>query len=293
MVDFVHAEATFAEVRLHYVTCGAGQPVVLLHGWPQTWYEWREVMAELAGDYRLIAPDLRGLGDSSRPADGYDTDTVASDIYALLTGHLDITRCHVVGHDWGGPVAFALAAQYPELVASLAIVDVAIPGDGQPSLSQGGRRWHHAFHQTPELPEALIAGREAVYLGWFYDHYGARPDAIKSAARAEYLRCYSQPGAFAAGLAYYRNIPRDIALNEAHLARGKLAMPVLALGGAGGWGRGEEVLASCRRVAADVRGGVIEHCGHWIPEEQPMELVRRLRPFFQACAIADAENATP
>lgn len=293
MADFTHDDARLDAVRLHYVTCGTGDPVVLLHGWPQTWFEWRHVMAALADEYRLVAPDLRGLGDSSRPADGYDTDTLAGDVHALVAGHLGIARCHLVGHDWGGPVAFAVAALYPELVASLTIVDVAIPGDGQPSLSQGGRRWHHAFHQTPDLPEALVSGREALYLGWFYDHYGARADAVDATARAEYLRCYGQPGALAAGFAYYRNIPRDIAQNEAHLARGKLAMPVLALGGAGGWGRGEEVLASCRRVATDVRGGVMADCGHWIPEEQPDELARRLRAFFATCPMNRAVTTTP
>lgn len=279
---FTHHRVALHDVTLHYVTAGAGTPVLLLHGWPQTWYEWREVMRELHGEYRLIAPDLRGLGDSSRPAASYDTVTVAGDLWALAHEHLGLERFAVVGHDWGGPVAYALAATHPEAVSHLAIVDVAIPGDGSANISQGGRRWHHAFHQTPELPEALVAGREALYLGWFYRTYGATPDAVSAEAQAEYLRTYSDPAALRAGFEYYRNIPRDVELHAALRARGPLPMPVLALGGTRGWGRGLEVIESCRRMATCVEGGVIDDAGHWIPEEQPARLAAELRRFLGA-----------
>ncbi len=277
---FEHAEVTLPGVRLHYVCAGHGAPVVLLHGWPQSWYEWREVMVLLKDDYRLIAPDLRGLGDSSVPDSGYDTDTIAADIWALMHDHLGHQRFAVVGHDWGGPVAYALAAGHRESVTRLAILDVAIPGDGAANISQGGRRWHHAFHQSADLPEALVAGREDIYLGWFYRNYGARPDAIAPAAVNEYLRSYRDPATLHAGFEYYRNIPRDIEQNQAHVAAGMLPMPVLALGGSAGWGRGAEVLESCRRVASDVRGGVIDDAGHWLPEEQPAVIAARLHEFL-------------
>jgi pimeloyl-ACP methyl ester carboxylesterase len=117
-------------------------------------------------------------------------------------------------------------------------------------------------------------------LGWFYRNYGARTDALDEAAIAEYLRAYRQPGALRAGFEYYRNIPKDIADNEAILARGKLTMPVLALGGAESWGRRMEVLHSCQRVAHNVSGGVIADAGHWVPEEQPQILAERLLKFF-------------
>jgi pimeloyl-ACP methyl ester carboxylesterase len=279
--DYIeHHSAELSGLTMHYVTAGIGEPVVLLHGWPQTWYEWRDVIHLLRDRYRLIAPDLRGLGDSSRPQTGYDTCTLAADVWELVNGALGINEFKLVGHDWGGPVSYALAAAHAQAVTRLAIVDVAIPGDGSANISQGGRRWHHAFHQTAGLPEALIEGREAIYLGWFYRNYGYRPDAVSDTAIAEYLRTYTQPGALRAGLEYYRNIPTDIAQNEALVAAGKLPMPVLALGGAESWGRGREVLDSCRRVARDVRGGVIEKAGHWIPEEQPDALVRALCDFF-------------
>ena len=280
MAEVDHHHADLGDVRLHYVTAGAGFPVVLLHGWPQSWYEWRHIIPGLADRFRVIAPDLRGLGDSSRPADGYDKKTVGNDIWRLVSEVLGIGEFYLVGHDWGGPTAYAVAAAHPQAVRKLVILDVTIPGDGSQNISQGGRRWHHGFHQTLDLPEALVAGREDIYLGWFYRTYGARPDAIGERDVAEYLRVYRQPGALRAGFSYYRAIPRDIADNAAVLARSKLPMPVLALGGDRSWGRGLEVVESLRRMAADVQGGVIESCGHWMPEEQPAELLRRLLAFF-------------
>ncbi|MYD99889.1 MAG: alpha/beta hydrolase, partial [Alphaproteobacteria bacterium] len=249
---------------------------VLLHGWPETWFEWRHVMPAIAERHPVIAPDLRGLGDSSRPAHGYDKRTVADDIHRLLRDRLGLERWHLAGHDWGGPTAFALAAAHAESALSLTVIDVVIPGDGG-EFSQGGRRWHHAFHRTPDLPEALVGGRERTYLGWFYRAYSARPNAIDEEAVEEYLRTYSQPEALRAGFAYYRNLPRDTADNAALLATGfRLPMPVLAIGGGrtDAFGRAGEVEASMRRVATDVRGLIAEGSGHFVPEEDP-ELVAR------------------
>lgn len=277
-----HHFADLGEVTLHYVTAGQGPAVILLHGWPQTWYEWRHVLPGLARHYRVIAPDLRGLGDSSRPASGYDKATVANDIWRLARERLGLDRFFLVGHDWGGPTAFALAAAHPAAVRRLVILDVAIPGDGNADISQGGRRWHHAFHRTPDLPEALIQGRERLYLSWFYRNYGYRPDVISEADIDEYVRTYAQLGAIRAGLAYYRATPEDVRYNTELLKRGKLAMPVLALGGNRSWGRRLEVLESCRRVAERVEGGVIEDCGHWLPEEQPAQLLEQMLAFFAA-----------
>jgi len=276
-----HHHADLGDVRLHYVTAGEGFPVVLLHGWPQTWYEWRHIMPRLAERYRVIAPDLRGLGDSSRPAEGYDKKTVGNDIWRLVHDVLRIDAFHLVGHDWGGPTAYAVAAAHPDAVRTLTILDVTIPGDGSPNISDGGRRWHHGFHQTMDMPEALVAGREDIYLGWFYRNYGHRPDAIPDADIAEYLRCYRQPGALRAGFSFYRNIPRDVADNEAIVARFKLPMPVLALGGGNAWGRRMAVVESLQRMAVNVRGGIIDQCGHWMPEEQPDALLGHLQPFLR------------
>ena len=279
-VDLSHHYADLGDVQLHYVTAGAGFPVVLLHGWPQSWYAWRHVLPELATKYRVIAPDLRGLGDSSRPLEGYDKKTIARDIWRLLHDHLGLKELFLVGHDWGGPTAYALSAAHPEAVRKLAVLDVTIPGDGSTNFSQGGRRWHHAFHQTADLPEALIAGREDIYFSWFYRNWGHHPNVLSAADITEYLRVYSQPGALRAGFSYYRNLARDIADNEAIAKTFKLPMPVLALGGNNAWGRRMEVLESLQRVASNVRGGVIDHCGHWMPEEQPQVLLQHLLPFL-------------
>jgi pimeloyl-ACP methyl ester carboxylesterase len=276
-----HQTLRLRRVALHVVTTGSGVPVMLLHGWPQTWYEWRKVMPLLAERYRLVVPDLPGLGDSSRPADGYDKKTIALDLWEMCE-RLQLGRFHLVGHDWGGPTAFALACSQPASVRTLTILDVTIPGIG-PDLSQGGRRWHHAFHMTPDLPEILVQGREREYLSWFYREFCWQRGAIEEADIDEYVRCYSAPGALRAGFEYYRNIPRDQADNRALLDSGfRLQMPVLALGGARAEarGRGEEPLASLRAIATNVQGGALPDCGHFIPEEQPAALAERLLRFF-------------
>jgi pimeloyl-ACP methyl ester carboxylesterase len=149
----------------------------------------------------------------------------------LLAERLGHRSFFLVGHDWGGPTAFALAAAHPEAVRRLVILDVVIPGTGG-DFSEGGQRWHHQFHMTPDLPEALTQGRERTYLSWFYNTFAYRPDAIGPTDLDEYARSYRQPGAMRAGFAYYRALLQDIADNKALLAQAKLAMPVLAIGGA-------------------------------------------------------------
>ena len=162
---FQHCYADLEDLRLHYVTSGNGPVVVLLHGWPQTWYMWREVIQGLAGKYRIIAPDLRGLGDSSRPMHGYDKKTIAQDIWQLVHDILGEEEIFVVGHDWGAATAFTLAAQHRDAIKKMAIFDMSVPGDGTPVVFSG--RWHHGFHWELDFPEALTAGREYIYLSFF------------------------------------------------------------------------------------------------------------------------------
>ena len=272
--------AKLSDVTMHHLTAGTGAPLVLLHGVPQSSHEWRHVMPHLTDRFRVIAPDLRGLGDTTRPATGYDKKTVAADVWELLSQHLGIRDFYLAGHDWGGPTAFALAAGHRDAVRKLAIIDVTIPGDGG-EMNQGGRRWHHSFFRTTDLPEALLAGREHVYLEWLFDHYGARPNVVSAADKAEYIRTYTKPGGLRALLAYYRAFFQDDADNRASIERdGKLQMPVLALGGDSGFGRGQECIDSVRRMAADVRGELIPGCGHWIAEEAPAFVGERLAAFF-------------
>jgi pimeloyl-ACP methyl ester carboxylesterase len=279
MSGMTHHWAQVNDLSMHYVTAGPadGPVTVLLHGYPQTWYCWRETIEHLvAAGRRCIAPDLRGLGDTTRPADGFDKRTIAGDVHELLA-QLGIGDYDLVGHDWGGAVAFALAAHYDSRVRRMAIVDVAIPGDGQANIGQGGRRWHHTFLKTLDLPEALIEGREEIWLRWFYDNYGHRPGVITEDAVREYLRTYAAPGALRAGFAWYRAIEQDVRDNT---GLPKLEIPVLAIGGGNGFGRAEEVGNSVRQMASNVEAVVFDECGHWVPEERPDQLSDVLLHFF-------------
>ena len=280
---FTHHYANLKGVRLHYVTLGKGRPMILIHGWPQTWYEWRRLMPLLADDFFLVAPDLRGLGDSSRPSKGYDKKTVAGDLWHLIHDQLGFDRFVVVGHDWGAPTAFRFAADHPEAVTHLVMLDAPVPGDQPAGSGLGGTpRWHHLFHQVPDLPEALTYGRERIYLEWFFMNGTDQAGVFDDADVAEYVRTYSQPGAMRAGFNFYRALSQDVADNRETLASGfKLPMPTLGLGGGGSRGRGDLIVQSLQRVALKAEGGAVPECGHFIPEEKPEELAQLLRAFLE------------
>lgn len=283
---FEHAHIPTSRATLHCVSAGPvdGPALLLLHGWPQTWFMWRDVIPPLAGaGWRVIAADLTGLGDSSRPDAGYDKMTVARDMAELMAA-LGHESYGVVAHDWGGPVAFALAAQFPERVTAMAVFDAPVLGDGGGIEHHG--RWHFGFHALPGLPEALTAGREDIYLRFFFQMAGASLDAISEEAQAEYVRAYSQPGAMTAGFNYYRAVPQDIADNTAFREAGrKLEMPILVYGGDPQTrGRGMTALESWARMASNVSGGVAENCGHWIPEERPDFVAAEVLRHFKAAA---------
>ncbi|ELY65150.1 alpha/beta fold hydrolase [Natrinema versiforme] len=274
-----HGRARVNGTKLHYVTAGAGPPLVLLHGWPQTWYEWRDVIPALADDYTVIAPDLRGLGDSETPVSGYDKDTVATDVRELVS-HLkfDGEPIALVGHDWGMPTAYAYAAQYRDEVRALCVLEAGLPG-----INEDGKRklWHTRFHGVRDLPERLVAGRERLYLDWFYGEGAYDPSAIDDDARDEYVRCYSQAGGLRGGFEYYRAYETDAEHNRDH-AEDLLEIPVLALGGEASFR--ELPIRDMERVATDVDGEVVERAGHWIPEERPDYFVERLTEFLEDAA---------
>ena len=280
MSERISATIDLGDVTYHYVEVGAGPVLVLLHGWPETWYAWRYVMDTLSRHFRLIAPDLRGLGGSSRPASGYDKQTIAHDVLRLLD-RLGVATFDLAGHDWGGVIAYAIARDAPERVRKFAVLDVTIPGDGADGFSQGGKRWHHAFHRLPELPEGLTAGREELYLRWFYKEWPVVREAFDDHVVAEYMRHYTLPLAMHAGFEYYRALPEDIEYNARRLREvGKLRMPALGLGGDGPWARGRDVGESLRRIAVNVRDEVVPNCGHFVPEEQPEFVSHIFREFF-------------
>jgi pimeloyl-ACP methyl ester carboxylesterase len=282
-----HHTATVKDVRLHYMTAGSGDPVVLLHGWPQTAAAWKDILPALAEHYQVIAPDLRGLGASSKPSSGYDIDNVADDIRELV-GHLGHERVLLAGHDWGAATAYSYAAQHPTEVRAVAFFEMVLPGFGimegaMAPQPHGQFLWHMGFQSVPDLPFALIEGREDIYLGHIFQLYAYDPAAVRPERMQEYVDAMRQVGALRAGLEYYQAYFTTAAQNERHAGE-KLAMPVLAMAGEACLG---PLTKQCLELAAtDVRGGVIERCGHWIGEERPEFIAKQLLAFF-----ADAREA--
>jgi pimeloyl-ACP methyl ester carboxylesterase len=277
--DYPRAYADLKDVRIHYRVAGEGVPVLLIHGIPETSYAWRHLAPLLADKHHLVMPDMRGLGDSSKPYHGYDKKTLANDLWLLMHDHLGIERFAVVGHDFGSPVASRLAIDHPDAVTHLALLDVGVPG--APGANSGTSvKWWHLFHQVPNLPEALVVGRERIYLETTVNAIADNP-VFTPADFDEYTRALSQPGAFRATCDFYRAMAQDVADNSAVFQTGfKLPMPTLGLGGGGPSGRGGDVVESLKLVALHAEGGAIPGCGHWIAEEKPRELADRLIPFF-------------
>jgi len=271
-----HAAFVNDDVRIHYVRAGSGDPVVLLHGFPQTWYMWRKVIPALAQHYTVIAPDLRGFGESSKPIDGYDKKTVADDIHQVVK-QLGFDRIFLVGHDMGGPTAYAYAWAHPDEVRRLVILDVALTTDESQSLPFYKRLFHLSFHSQPDIALALVSGRERVYLTHFFRNC-YNPAAFTHEDIDEYVAVFSAPGAMRAGMAHYGASDIDLADRKEMVKERMLEMPVLALGGAMSFRKG--VLHSCKQVANDVRGGIIDGCAHWVAEEQPEALNHELLAFF-------------
>jgi len=281
---FEHRFATVDGARLHYVSGGRsdGPMVVLLAGFPESWFAWRKVMPSLGARYRIVVPDLPGQGDSDRPATGYDTESLATAVHKLL-GQLGITRHALVGHDVGAWVAYSYAALFGSDVSRLVLMDAGIPGvtlpDALPSApDRAWRTWHFAFHAIPDLPELLITGREREYLDWFLRRKTADPQTFADADIEEYLRVFRKDGGLRAGLAFYRAAALSAQQNRALAAKGKLAMPVLALGS--DQGSIADMATPLRAIATDVRGGIVANCGHFLPEEQPDAVVKELDAFL-------------
>ncbi len=272
-MTFSHHTASVNGIQMHYVMGGKGDPVVLLHGWPETWYEWRHVMPALAKNYTVVAPDLRGLGDSSKPASGYDGNSTAEDIYQLLS-KLGFNNIYLVAHDVGVQTAYSYAAAHPSNVSKLVILEAPVVGFFPPGAEE--RLWWFSFHQAPDIPEMLTAGKEREYLSWFY-RLAYNPEAISEADIDTYVSSYSAPGGMRAGFEYYRAFPISEEQNK-ELAKVKLPMPVLTLGGE--YSFGSALFESMKLVARDVRGVIVPLSGHWIPDERPDFLIKELAKFF-------------
>lgn len=262
-------------MRIHYRRLGAGPGMVLLHGYPQTGHMWRKVMPALAERFTVVAPDLRGYGDSDRPAAGYDKRTMAADVAALIEA-LGLAPVVLVGHDRGARVAHRFALDHPTLLTRLVLLDIAPTYDVFASTDQHSARvrWHWFFHQVPDLPEALTAGREEIYLRYLYRAWSLDPAAIEEEAIAEYVRCFRQPGAMRAAFDDYRaGATTDLEHDAADRHR-KVQAPTLVLWGvAGRPAQATDMLAVWRARCERVEGHAVSDSGHFIPEEQPQAVI--------------------
>lgn len=271
-------------LRLHAVTGGDGPALLLIGGWPQTWYAWREVMSALARRHTVVAVDSRGAGLSDKPDDGYDAGTLAADLVALMAA-LGHDRFDVVGHDIGTWTGYALAADHPERVGRLAIVEAVIPGltPSPPFFGPDAvnlRLWQFGFNRLTDLNEELVRGRERLFFGWQFATKAATPTAIPAYAVDVYVDAITaDPRALRASFAYYRALDETIAQNEQR-SKNRLTLPVLAVGGAL-WS-GANAAQTMRLAADDVTGVVLDDCGHYPAEEQPARFVEILEDFLAA-----------
>jgi pimeloyl-ACP methyl ester carboxylesterase len=264
-------------IKMHYLAAGdSGSPVILLHGYAQNSHMWRPLMRELGKTHRVIAPDLRGFGDTTKAECCYDKKSMAQDVHALAH-QLGIEKAGVAGHDIGLMVAYAYAAQYPAEVDRIALLDAFIPGVGDTShLFLLKDLWH--FHFYGPTPLALVKGRERIYFEHFWNDFAA--DGKKSVSEADrkfYTSKYALPGAMKSGMEVFRNFDQD-AKDNAQFAKTKLTIPMLVLGGEKSGG--EFLVSQGRMVDDNVEGVIITGSGHWLIDEAPGQVIPKLVAFF-------------
>ncbi|MFF4518386.1 alpha/beta fold hydrolase [Streptomyces mirabilis] len=280
---FSEHKVKVAGTGIDYVIGGHGPTLVLIHGYPQTWYEWHDIMPALAKHYTVIAPDLPGAGKSDAPASGYDKKTMAADLHALLASLGKDHNVNVVGHDIGTMVAYAYAAQYPKSVKKLVLSEAPIPDPSIykfPALTaKGPGVWNFGFFSLQTgLPESLIQGRELTWAKGFMRGIAVHKDALTDDdlnVFASYLRDYSH---LEASFAWFRTFPQDIADN-ARFQKKPLTMPVLAIGADGSLG--SSIGKQVRHYAKHVTPVVVPDSGHWIYEEHPTETTSLLLHFLE------------
>lgn len=276
--DFRTEEIATNGTTLHVRVGGRGPAVLLLHGYGETGDMWGAMAAALAPDHTVVVPDLRGMGLSAKPGGGYDKKTQGRDMAGVLDA-LKIDRVALVTHDIGNMVGFAFAALHRDRVTKFALIDAPLPGVGPwEEILKNPLLWHFRFG-GPDM-ERLVAGRERIYLDRFWNEFSADPSHFSEAAREHYAALYALPGAMRAGFAQFAAFDQDAVDNAAFLSEGKLAMPVLALGGETSFGL---AMAEVMRFAAtDVKGGVVPGSGHWIMEENPAATIALVRSFLEA-----------
>jgi pimeloyl-ACP methyl ester carboxylesterase len=265
-------------VEIHYLAAGAGgkTPVILLHGYAETGHMWLPLIPKIDDGRPVIAPDLRGIGGSSKPDGGYDKKTAAQDIHALAQS-LGFKKVIVVGHDIGLMVAYAYAAQYPDDVERIALMDAFLPGVGDTSgIFLLRDKWH--FNFFGETPLKLVAGRERIYFEHFWNDFAADPKhSIPEKDREFYTKEYAQPGGMRAGFEYFRAFDQD-AKDFAAFSQTKLTMPMLVLSGEKSGG--DFLINQGKLVDTNVKGIIIKGSGHWIMEEAPEQTIPALVAFI-------------
>jgi pimeloyl-ACP methyl ester carboxylesterase len=263
---------------IHVRVGGQGPAVVLLHGYGETGDMWAPLAAELVKDHTVLAPDLRGLGLSSKPAGGFDKKTQAGDVAGVMEA-LNIAKADLVAHDIGNMVAYAFAATRRDRVTKLVLIDAPLPGVGPwEEILKNPLLWHFRFG-GPDM-ERLVAGRERIYLDRFWNEFSADPARFDEASREHYAELYAAPGAMHSGFAQFAAFDQDAIDNKAFMAEGKLTIPVLALGGDKSFGLTMAEVA--RYAASDVQGDVVPNSGHWIMEENPTATTALVRAFLDA-----------
>jgi pimeloyl-ACP methyl ester carboxylesterase len=269
------------DLRLHAVIGGDGPPLLLIHGWPQTWYAWRMVMPVLARDFGVIAVDQPGMGLSDKPADGYDTASLANDLAALMDA-LGHERFAVYGTDTGMTIAYALAADHPERVERLVVSEAPLPGiSPSPPLflppALNSRLWHLAFNQLPKINEQLVTGREEIFFGAEFEASAGTKKLPDQVVNYYVDTLAADPEALRGSFELYREFPTMIAQNEQRKNR-RLTLPVLAIGGEQSGGHG--VAETMKLAADDVQGVVLTGSGHWVAEQAPEQLLEALTEFL-------------
>ena len=264
--DFRTQEIETNGTTLHVRVGGHGPAVVMLHGFADTGDMWAPAAAELAKNHTVVVPDLRGMGLSAHPDDGYTKKNQANDIIGVMDA-LKIGKADLVTHDIGNMVGYAIAVQYPQRITRWVVIDAPLPGIGDwEKIKQTPLLWHFNFRGPDE--ERLVAGRERIYLDRFYNELSADPAKIDEATREHYAELYALPRAIHDSFEQFAAFDQDARDNQALLAaRGKLSMPVLAVGGDKSAGAGQA--DTMRFVATNVTVGIVPNSGHWIMEENP------------------------
>lgn len=278
----LRAEHVYTKVngqRIHCVVVGKGQPVLLIPGWPQTWYTWRYVMRALAAaGFKAIAVDPPGMGESDKPRDGYDTGRVGATLHTMMA-QLGHSHYSIVGHDIGMWVGYAMASDFPQAIERLVLTEAVIPGLAPPppifvAPEENIFLWHFMFNQLADLPETLTSGRESQYLSYIFDRWSHRRERV---AAEVYITAYSTPGGLRAGFDYYRAIPETIRQNQRR-AQTPLTMPVLTVGAE--HATRDAPLITLQGNARDLRGETVADCGHFITEECHEAFIGLIVPFL-------------